>query len=87
MWAGPTDLPPSPLPKKRLLIAEQVDVCEMLEDIEKWCQQCDTCAALRDPQTRNQSQMHQDIVGLNSEGIAIDVACPSHRAAKETDNS
>jgi hypothetical protein len=45
-------------------------------DIEKWCQECDTCAASRGPRTRNRGQMHQYNVGAPFERLAIDVAGP-----------
>jgi hypothetical protein len=45
-------------------------------DIEKWCQECDTCAASRSPRTKNRGQMHQYNVGAPFERIAIDVAGP-----------
>jgi hypothetical protein len=49
-------------------------------DIEKWCQQCDTCAASWGPWTRNQGQMHQYNVGAPFERLAIDVAGPFPRS-------
>ncbi|PNF15527.1 hypothetical protein B7P43_G16595 [Cryptotermes secundus] len=49
-------------------------------DIEKWCRQCDTCAASRVPRTRNRGQMHQYNVGAPFERIAIDIAGPFPRS-------
>jgi hypothetical protein len=49
-------------------------------DIEKWCKQCDTCAASRGPRTRNRGQMHQYNVRAPLERIAIDVAGPFLRS-------
>jgi hypothetical protein len=49
-------------------------------DVEKWCRQCDTCAASRGPRTRNRGQMHQYNVGAPFERIAIDVAGPFPRS-------
>jgi hypothetical protein len=43
-------------------------------NVEKWCWQCDTCAASCSPWTRNPSQMHQYNVDAPFERIAIDVA-------------
>jgi hypothetical protein len=44
--------------------------------IEKWCRECDTCAASRGPRTRNRVQMHQYNIGALFKRIAIDVAGP-----------
>jgi hypothetical protein len=49
-------------------------------DREKWCRQCDTCAASRAPRTRYRGQMHQYNVGAPFERIAIDVAGPFPRS-------
>ncbi|PNF37388.1 hypothetical protein B7P43_G16132 [Cryptotermes secundus] len=43
-------------------------------DTEKWCRQCDTCAASWGPQTRNRGQMHQYNVGDLFKRVAIDIA-------------
>jgi hypothetical protein len=48
--------------------------------IEKWCRQCDTCAASRRPRSRNRGQMHQYNLGTPFERIAIDVAGPFARS-------
>jgi hypothetical protein len=56
-------------------------------DIEKWCRQCDTCAASRGPQTRNWGQMHWYNVGAPFERIAIDIAGPFLRSDKGKDTS
>jgi hypothetical protein len=45
-------------------------------DTEKWCQQCDTCAASHDPRTRNKGKMHQYSVWAPFKRIAVDVAGP-----------
>jgi hypothetical protein len=45
-------------------------------DVEKWCRQCDTCAASCGPRTRNRGQTHQYNVGATFERIAINVAGP-----------
>jgi hypothetical protein len=45
-------------------------------DIGRWCQMCDICAASRGPQTRHRGQMHQYNVGAPFERIAIDGAAP-----------
>jgi hypothetical protein len=44
--------------------------------IEKWCRECDICAASHGPRTRNRGQMHQCNVGVSFERLAIDVAGP-----------
>jgi hypothetical protein len=49
-------------------------------DTEKWCRQCDTCAASRGQRSRNGGQMHQYNVGAPFERIAIHVAGPSSRS-------
>jgi hypothetical protein len=49
-------------------------------DIERWCCQCETCAAGRGSPTKNRVQMHQYIVGAPFERIAIDVARPFPRS-------
>ncbi|PNF33868.1 hypothetical protein B7P43_G07231 [Cryptotermes secundus] len=49
-------------------------------DIEKWCRQCDTCAASRGPRTRNRGQMHQYKIGAPFERVAIDIAGPFPRS-------
>ncbi|PNF14186.1 hypothetical protein B7P43_G12977 [Cryptotermes secundus] len=49
-------------------------------DIEKWCRQCDTCAASRGPRTKNRGQMHQYNVGAPFQRIAIDIAGPFPRS-------
>jgi hypothetical protein len=48
----------------------------MRGDVERWCQQCDTCAASRGPRTRSRGVMHQYNVGAPFERIAIDIAGP-----------
>jgi hypothetical protein len=45
-------------------------------NVEKWCRQCDICAATHCSQTRNRRQMHQYNVGVPFERIAIDVVGP-----------
>jgi hypothetical protein len=45
-------------------------------DVERWCQQCDTCAASRGPRTRSLGLMHQYYVGALFERLAIDIAGP-----------
>jgi hypothetical protein len=45
-------------------------------DIEKWCLECDTCAASRGPRTRNRCQLRQYNVGAPFEMIAIHVVGP-----------
>ena len=45
-------------------------------DVERWCQQCDTCTASRGPRTRSRGLMQQYNVGAPFERIAIDVAGP-----------
>jgi len=45
-------------------------------DVERWCQQCDTCAASGGPRTRSRDLMHQYNVGTPFERIAIDIAGP-----------
>jgi hypothetical protein len=50
------------------------------DDVERWCQQCDICAASRGPRTRNRGHMHQYNVGVPFERIAIDVAGPFPRS-------
>jgi hypothetical protein len=52
-------------------------------NVEKWCRQCDTCAASRGLRTRNQDQMHQYNFGAPFESIAIDVAGPFPRSDQE----
>jgi hypothetical protein len=44
------------------------------EDVEKWCQYCDTCATSRGPLTRGQDLTHQYNVGDSFKRTAIDVA-------------
>jgi hypothetical protein len=46
------------------------------DDVERWCQQCDTCVASRGPRTRSRGLMHQYNVGAPFERIAIDIAGP-----------
>ena len=45
-------------------------------DVERWCRQCDTCAASRGPKTRSRGLMHQYNVGAPFERIAVDIAGP-----------
>jgi hypothetical protein len=45
-------------------------------DVEKWCQQCDTCAVSRGSRTRNWGQMHQYNIGAPFDRIAINVTGP-----------
>jgi hypothetical protein len=45
-------------------------------DVEKWCWQCDTCAAGRGPPSRNRGQMHQYKIWAPVKRIAIDAAEP-----------
>jgi hypothetical protein len=45
------------------------------DDVERWCQQCDTCVASQGPRTRSHGLMHQ-YVGALFERIAIDIAGP-----------
>jgi hypothetical protein len=46
------------------------------DDVERWCRQCDACAASRGPRTRSRGLMHQYNVGAPFERIAIDIAGP-----------
>jgi hypothetical protein len=48
----------------------------MKSNSERWCQQCDTCAASRGPRSRNQGLMHQYNVGAPFERIAVDITGP-----------
>jgi hypothetical protein len=45
-------------------------------DIEKWCRECDFCAASRGQRTRNRGQVHQYSVRVPLKRIAIDVEGP-----------
>jgi hypothetical protein len=45
-------------------------------NVEKWCRQCDTCAASLGPQTRNWGKMHQCTVGALFKKIVINVVGP-----------
>jgi hypothetical protein len=45
-----------------------------VEDAERWCQQCDICAASRGPRTGNRGHMHQCNVEATFERIIIAVA-------------
>jgi hypothetical protein len=44
------------------------------DDVERWCQQCDTCAAIRGPRIRSRSLMYQYNIGAPFERIAIEIA-------------
>ena len=46
------------------------------DDVERWCRQCDVCAASRGPRTRNRGLMHQYNVGAPFERVAVDIAGP-----------
>lgn len=52
------------------------------KNVEKWCWQCNTCAAGHGAQTRNWGQMHQYIRAPLKR-----LAIPSHGVTKETDTS
>jgi hypothetical protein len=56
-------------------------------DIEKWCRQCNTCAASLGPRTRNRGQMYLYNAGAPFERKAIDVAGPLPRSDQEPDTS
>jgi hypothetical protein len=51
-------------------------------DVERWCQKCDICAASRGPEARNRDHMHQYNVGAPFERIAIEVAGPFPRSVQ-----
>jgi hypothetical protein len=55
---------------------------QAINNVEKWCQQCDTCAASHGPRTWNRGQMHQYDVRSRLERIAINVTRPSPGATK-----
>jgi len=46
------------------------------DDVERWCRQCDVCAASRGPMTRSRGLMHQYNLGAPFERIALDIAGP-----------
>jgi hypothetical protein len=46
------------------------------DNVERWCPQCDNCAANRGHRTRARGQMHQYNVGAPFERVAIDIAGP-----------
>jgi hypothetical protein len=45
-------------------------------DVERWCQQCDTCPASQGPRTRSRGLMHQYNVGALFKRIATDITGP-----------
>jgi hypothetical protein len=54
------------------------------DDVERWCQQCNTCAASRGPRTRSRGLMYQCNVAAPFERIAIDIAGPFPESDRET---
>ncbi|UYV84336.1 K02A2.6-like [Cordylochernes scorpioides] len=46
------------------------------EDVERWCKECDRCAASKGPKTRSRGVMREYNMGAPFERIAIDVAGP-----------
>ncbi|UYV65170.1 K02A2.6-like, partial [Cordylochernes scorpioides] len=46
------------------------------EDVERWCKECDRCAASKEPKTRSRGVMREYNMGAPFERIAIDVAGP-----------
>jgi hypothetical protein len=46
------------------------------DNVERWCRQCDICAASRGPLTRTRGLMHQYNVGAPFEGVAIHITGP-----------
>jgi hypothetical protein len=49
-------------------------------DVERWCLECDTCAASRGPRNRDRGLMHQYNVGAPFERVAIDIGGPFPRS-------
>ena len=45
-------------------------------DVERWCRQCETCAASQGPRSRSQGLMRQHNVGAPFERITVDIAGP-----------
>jgi hypothetical protein len=63
-------------------VKQQYYWLHLKDDVERWCQQCDTCAASRGPRKRTRGLMHQHNVGVPFERITMDIAGPfpqSHR--------
>ncbi|UYV63183.1 K02A2.6-like [Cordylochernes scorpioides] len=46
------------------------------EDVERWCKECDRCAASKGPKTRSRGVLREYNMGAPFERIAIDVAGP-----------
>ncbi|UYV84370.1 K02A2.6-like [Cordylochernes scorpioides] len=46
------------------------------EDVERWCKECDRCAASKGPKTRSRGEMREYNMSAPFERIAIDVAGP-----------
>ncbi|UYV66777.1 K02A2.6-like [Cordylochernes scorpioides] len=46
------------------------------EDVERWCKECDRCAASKGPKTRSRGVMREYNMGAPFERIAIDVIGP-----------
>jgi hypothetical protein len=71
------DLPGDTLESKTLdKVRHRYYWLHLKSEFERWCKQCDTCAASRDPRTRSRGVMHQYNVGPPFERIVIDITGP-----------
>ena len=51
------------------------------DDVERWCQACDACAARKGPKKRSRGKLHRYNVGAPFERIALDILGPLPRTS------